>query len=160
MFYKKNLLFAMAQVFYIKKKYCFSPRGSAGVATLSCCCPKFGGCYDWTAGGPHEGNDWMKYRVVSGLVPRAHPLRPDFYAYFQCFIGLEAKGFWTSRGDMRSLPLSGGTFARSYSVSKNDLAILRFLNLFHGHFKHKSFFIHSWLCLHSKPRWTKGMTVR
>ena len=32
--------------------------------------------YDWTTGGPYNGNAWMKYRVA----PRAHPLWPCVFA--------------------------------------------------------------------------------
>ena len=39
---------------------------------------KLGDRYDWTTGGPYNGNEWKKYRVV----PRAYPLRPLIYAYF------------------------------------------------------------------------------
>ena len=39
----------------------------------------FGDQYDWT-GGPYDGNEWKKYRVV----PHVHPSRPLVYAYFTC----------------------------------------------------------------------------
>ena len=39
---------------------------------------KIGDRYDWTTGAPDDGNEWRKRRVV----PRAHPSRPAFYAYF------------------------------------------------------------------------------
>ena len=39
--------------------------------------PDFGDQYDWTTGGPYDGNEWKKYRVV----PHARPLRPLVYAY-------------------------------------------------------------------------------
>ena len=47
--------------------------------------------YDWTTGGPYDGNEWKKYRVA----PRAHPLRPCVFAYL---IGPEAKGFLDFQG--------------------------------------------------------------
>ena len=67
--------------------------------------------YDWTTGGPHDANDWKKYRVV----PRAHPWRTLPCAYFNRFGSKEAFSF--PGGDLGSLPLYGGTFARSHSVS-------------------------------------------
>ena len=62
---------------------------------------------------PYDGKEWRKYPVV----PRAHPSRPLVYAYFN---RSGSKAFETSRGDVGSLPLCGGTFVRSYSVSNSD----------------------------------------
>ena len=53
-----------------------------------------GDWYDWTTGGPQEGNEWRKYHVV----PRAHPSRPPVYAYFTESKGLEAKGLLDFQG--------------------------------------------------------------
>ena len=71
----------------------------------------FGGWYDWTTGVPHDGNEWKKYRVV----PRAHPSRTLPYAYFN---RSGSKGAFSFPGATSpTLPLYGGTFARSYLVS-------------------------------------------
>ena len=57
-------------------------------------------------------NEWKKCRAV----PRAHPSRTLLYVYFNRSGSKGAFSF--SRGDVGSLPLYSGTFARSYSVSK------------------------------------------
>ena len=41
--------------------------------------------HDWTTGGPCDGNEWRKYRVV----PHAHPCIPVCLLVLK---GLEAKG--------------------------------------------------------------------
>ena len=57
------------------------------------------------ARGPHDGNEWKKYRVV----PRAHPLRPGGSARFDRSGSKEA--FRLPGAAVGSLPLYGGTFA-------------------------------------------------
>ena len=53
----------------------------------------FGDQYDWTTGGPYDGNDWSliwrKYRVV----PCAHPVRP-------CVLAFGSKGAFRHPGAM------------------------------------------------------------
>ena len=44
-----------------------------------------GDWYDWTTGGPNDGNEWRKYRVV----PRVYPLHPLGFA---CFSRVGSKG--------------------------------------------------------------------
>ena len=54
------------------------------------------GCrYDWTAGGPRDGNRWRKYRVV----PREHPSRPLVYACFNRSGSKGALDFQGRRGN-------------------------------------------------------------
>ena len=52
-----------------------------------------GAQYDWTAGGPYNGNEWRKCRVV----PHTHPWRPLFYA---CYHGSGSKGAFRLPGVM------------------------------------------------------------
>ena len=57
----------------------------------------FGDRYDWTTGGPYDGNEWKKYRVV----PHAHPRVPFFMLIL---IGLQATGLlaFQERGGIAS----------------------------------------------------------
>ena len=43
------------------------------------------------------------------------------FSFVHCLIRVEQRGFQTTRGGLGSLPLYGGTFARSYSVSKKAI---------------------------------------
>ena len=52
--------------------------------------------------------------TASSVVPRAHPLRPCVFAYFNRFVSKAAFRF--PGVDVGSLPLYGGIFARSYSL--------------------------------------------
>ena len=68
-----------------------------------------------------NGNVWRKYRVV----PRAYPSHPLICAYFHRAGNKERFRLPGAGGG--SFPLYGGTFARSYSVSKTSCSLaLRF----------------------------------
>ena len=68
--------------------------------------------YDWTTGVLDNGNEWRKFRAV----PRLYPLRSLVCTLFNK--GGSRRAFRLPGAGGGSFPLSGGTFARSYSVSK------------------------------------------
>ena len=59
------------------------------LASNLCCLFFIVGRYDWTTGGPHDGNEWKKYRVV----PHAHPSRTLPYVSFNGSVSKDAFSF-------------------------------------------------------------------
>ena len=87
---------------------------------------------DWTTGVLDcldNGNEWRELCVV----PRSHPLRP-LVLHFVSW-GWKQKGFLEYQGRAGSCPLYGGTFNRSYLVSRkatiNILATLTVTYVLH-----------------------------
>ena len=75
---------------------------------------KFHAQYDWTTGVPDNGNEWRKFRAV----PCLYPLRALVCTLFNK--GGKRRALRLRGAGGGSCPLCGGTFARSFSVPKNN----------------------------------------
>ena len=73
-------------------------------------CTQIHAQYDWTTGAPDNGNEWRKkFPRRTSLVPLAFP------CFVLCLVGMKTEGLFRLPGGL--LPLFGGTFTQSYSVS-------------------------------------------
>ena len=121
----KFFMFCSSFPFKIQEKGFMFGRTSRGIlgapkffmlnffACFFCAHTDFHAQSDWMTGVPDNGNDWRKFRAL----PRSYPL-----CSLTSFNGGGSRGTFGLPGvGGGSFPLYGGTFARSYSVSKIDI---------------------------------------